>query len=70
MTTQEIYNQANETTTKELNNLLAGFNSDENNTFNSLVSFGDSKELALWTVIAKRYTSVDSSDIYSQAYYS
>jgi len=68
MTTQEIYTLANETTEAQLNNLVNGFNTKEESLFNSLVKMGDSKELALWTVIAERYNKVEVSEIYNIAY--
>lgn len=70
MTTQEIYNLANETTEAQLNNLVNGFNSKEESLFNSLVKMGDSKELALWTVIYGRYSETEAFNIYQSAYYS
>lgn len=68
MKTQEIYTIANETTESQFNNLLNGFNSEEENMFSSLVKLGDKKEVALWTVISKRYTSVEVSEMYNLAY--
>ena len=70
MTIQEIYTLANETTTTQLNNLLNGFDNKEESLFNSLVKLGDSKELALWTVIADRYNKVEVSKMYNIAYQS
>ena len=70
MTTQEIYTLANETTTAQLNNLVNGFNQEEENSFNTLVKLGDKKELALWTVIAERYNNVEVSEMYNIAYQS
>ena len=68
MTTQEIYTLANETTTSQLNNLVNGFNQEEENSFNTLVRLGDKKELALWTVIAERYNNLEVSEMYNIAY--
>ena len=68
MTTQEIYTLANETTENQLNNLLNGFNTKEENSFNTLVRLGDRKEVVLWTVIAERYNEVEVSEIYNLAY--
>ena len=68
MKTQEIYTLANETTENQLNNLLNGFNTKEENSFNTLVRLGDRKEVALWTVIAERYNEVEVSEIYNLAY--
>ena len=70
MTTQEIYTLANETTENQLNNLLNGFNTKEENSFNTLVRLGDRKEVALWTVISERYSDVEAVNIYQSAYYS
>lgn len=70
MTTQEIYTIANETTEEQFNNLLNGFNSLEERAFSCLVRLGDKKEVALWTVIASRYNSVEKSEMYQIAYYS
>jgi hypothetical protein len=69
MKTQEIYTLANETTEAQLNNLVNGFDAKEESLFNSLVKMGDSKELALWTVIAERYSEVEAVNIYQSAYY-
>ncbi len=64
MTTQEIYNLANELTNKEVNNIVGYWevNNEEETlrSFNSLVSLGDSRELACATVIAKKYNSKDN----------
>lgn len=68
MTTQEIYTLANETTEAQLNNLLNGFNDKELKEFNTLLKLGDSKELALWTIIAGRYNGQDDNLIYNIAY--
>jgi hypothetical protein len=70
MTTQEIYTLANETTEAQLNNLVNGFNTKEESVFNSLVKMGDSKELALWTVIVEKYNAVEVSEMYNIAYLS
>lgn len=68
MTTQEIYTLANETTEAQLNNLVNGFNDKELKEFNTLLKLGDTKELALWTIIAGRYNGQDDSLIYNIAY--
>ena len=68
MTTQEIYTLANETTESQLNNLLNGFNKEEENLFNTLVRLGDRKEVALWTIISERYKEVEFSEMYNIAY--
>lgn len=68
MTTKEIYNQANETTEAQFNNLFNGLNKEELTTFNTLISLGDRKEVALWTLISKRYNEKSISEIYNIAY--
>ena len=70
MTSQEIYTLANETTEAQLNNLVNGFDTKEESLFNTLVKLGDSKEVALWTVVAERYSEVGDSEMYQIAYYS
>jgi hypothetical protein len=57
MTTQEIYKLANETTENQYNNLVNLFSTEEEKSLNILIKLGDSKELALWTVIAERYNN-------------
>jgi hypothetical protein len=68
MTTQDIYTLANETTENQFNNLLNGFNKEEEKEFNILLKLGDKKEVALWTMIAKRYNNLEKSEIYNIAY--
>jgi hypothetical protein len=72
MTTQETYKLANELTNQEVNNIIAGWenvNETESiRTFNSLISLGDSRELACATVIAKKYNSKDNTEFYTNAY--
>jgi hypothetical protein len=68
MTTQEIYTIANKITEAQFDTLLNGFNPEEEKSFNTLVKLGDTKEVALWTVIAERYNSVEVSEMYNQAY--
>ena len=79
MTTQEIYNLANEMTEQEALNVVAGWeNANETKsikTFNSLVSLGDSKQMACATVIADKINRPwmfdGSADIfYVNAYHS
>ena len=70
MTNQEIYKQANETTEAQFNNLLKGLKESEINTQKSLVRLGDTKEVALWTVIAKRYAVKNDGKMERFAYYS
>ena len=72
MTTEETYKLANELTAKEVNNVVAGWekaNETETlSTFNSLVSLGDSRELACATTIAKKYNDQDNNEFYRNAY--
>jgi len=68
MTTQEIYKFANEITEKELNNTLNGFSSEEIKLYEDLVKLGDKKQVALFTVIAKKYNEKEASEIYNLAY--
>jgi hypothetical protein len=72
MTTQEIYKLANEFTNQEINNVLFGWeNTSETKQierFNSLVSLGDSRGLALATTIAEKYNSKDSYNTFYNAY--
>ena len=72
MTTQEIYTLANELTEQEVNNIVGGWeNSNETETiktFNSLVSLGDSKQLACATSIAEKYNNKDNFKEYYNAY--
>ena len=67
MTTQEIYTLANEVTEQEINNVTAKFNTEENELFNTLVQLGDSKGVALFTVISKKYDSKEESEMYYNA---
>lgn len=72
MTTQEIYTLANKMTDQEVNNILGSW--DQRNetksieTFNSLVRLGDSRQLAVITVISEKYNSVDNYKEYYNAY--
>lgn len=68
MTTQEIYTQAKETNETQYDNLVNLFSIEEEKTLNILIKLGDSKELALWTVIAERYNKVDNSEFNYYAY--
>ena len=73
MTIKEIYTLANELTEQEINNILAGWERDQDTeeieTFNTLVRLGDSRALACATTIAKRYNSVDNYETNYRAYY-
>jgi len=72
MTTTEIYTLAAELTNKEINNVLAAWdNTGETkivNEFNVLVDLGDSRGLALATLIAKKYSGVNGYESYYNAY--
>ena len=68
MTTQEIYNLANETNENQFNNLFNLFSPQEENSFNQLVKLGDKKEVALWTIISERYENNEVSKMYNIAY--
>lgn len=68
MTPREIYQFANEITQEEFNNTLNGFNSEEVELYEDLVRLGDKKEVALFTVIAKKYNEKEVSEMYSIAY--
>lgn len=72
MTTQEIYTLANELTSQEVNNIVGGWENvketESLRAFKSLVSLGDSRELACATVIAKKYNSKDNTEFYTNAY--
>ena len=72
MTTQETYNLAKELTNQEVNNIVAGWenvNETESlRSFNSLVSLGDSRELACATVIANKANDKGKSEMYKTAY--
>jgi|688.fasta_scaffold245125_5 hypothetical protein len=68
MTTQEIYKLANEITENQYNNLVNLFSKKEEESLNILIRLGDSKELALWTIIAERYNNVEISEMYNIAY--
>lgn len=68
MTPAQIYEAAAMTSEQEFENLFNGFSQEEITNFTSLVNLGDSKELALWTVIADRYDALDKEEIYITAY--
>lgn len=72
MTTQEIYNLANEMTEQEVLNVVAGWeNANETKsieTYNSLVRLGDSIQLACATVIAGKVNDKGTSEMYRIAY--
>lgn len=72
MTTQEIYKLASELTEQEIDNIFAGWERDNEiktiELFNSLVSLGDSKQLACATTIAEKYNKKDNDKFYYNAY--
>lgn len=72
MTSQEIYTLSKELTDQEVNNILARWEVDSEissiKTFISLTKLGDSRELAVATIIAKKYNSKDNVEEYRKAY--
>lgn len=72
MTTQEIYNLANEMTEKQVLNVVAGWENTNEiksiETYNSLVGLGDSMQLACATVISEKYNSKENTEFYTKAY--
>tara|TARA_R110002020_G_C15890895_1_gene740076 strand:+ start:255 stop:494 length:240 start_codon:yes stop_codon:yes gene_type:complete len=77
MTTQEIYSLANGMTEQEALNVVLGWKQSKEKkcvqTFNSLVSLGDSKQLACATVIAGKINTPfkftdEVSEFYRTAY--
>ena len=72
MTTQEIYNLANEMTEQQVLNIVAVWeNTNETEsieTYNILVRLGDSMQLACATVIAEKVNDKGTSEMYRLAY--
>lgn len=72
MTTQEIYNLANELTEQQVLNVVAGWeNANETKsieTYISLVKLGDSMQLACATVIAEKVNDKGVSEMYRVSY--
>jgi hypothetical protein len=72
MTTTEIYTLANELTEQEVNNILGSWEQRNEtksiDTFNSLVTLGDNKQLAMATTIAEKYNSKENYNEYYNAY--
>ena len=72
MTTQEIYNLASELTEQEVINIYGGWEKDNDsksiNTFNSLVSLGDSNKMSCATVIAEKLNYKGDSEMEQIAY--
>jgi hypothetical protein len=72
MTTQEIYNLANEMTEQQVLNVVAGWeNANETKsieTYNILVRLGDSMQLACATVISENVNDNKTSEMYRIAY--
>ena len=73
MTTQEIYSLAGEMTLKEVQNVLRGWEIDNElesiKSYKSLVMLGDSEQLAYATVIASKINKPDNRDFYVNAYH-
>jgi len=68
LTSTEIYTLANEITEQQFNNLFNIFTEEQEKEFNCLVRLGDSKEVALWTVISNKYENKEVSEMYNLAY--
>ena len=72
MNTQEIYNLAKELTEQAIKNVLGAWDNENDtnsiNEFNTLVQLGDSKALAIATVIANKFNKKEESKIYYSAY--
>lgn len=72
MTTTEIFTLANELTEQQVNNILGSWEQINETksieSFNGLVRLGDSKQLAMATVIADKFNSKEESEMYYQAY--
>lgn len=71
MTSQEIYSVASELTEQEADNIIGGWERDNEietiRTYESMVRLGDSKQLAVSTAMADKYYKKDS-EFYSKAY--
>lgn len=70
ITTEEIYELASKVTEKEIENVVNRFEPKEELLFNQLVQLGDSRAIALFTVIAEKYNNPEVSEMYQNAYYS
>lgn len=68
MTTQEIYKLANEMTEQEAQNVINSWDGEDLRSCKSLISLGDSIQLAVATTIAKKYNKVDNHEFYYNAY--
>lgn len=68
ITTEEIYKLASKVTEKEIENVVNRFDTKEEESFNQLVKLGDSRAIALFTVIAEKYNKVEVSEMYNIAY--
>ena len=72
MNSEEIYKLASELTAVEIASILNAWVNQEElesiESFHSLVSLGDSRALAMATVIAKKYNDKGISEIYKIAY--
>ena len=67
-----VYELAKALTEKQVENIVNGWadNSKELKEYNSLVRLGDSKNLAVATVLHNKKTRPDNSAEYAAAYYS
>mgnify|MGYP000111744554 CR=1 FL=1 len=74
MNSQEIYKTAKSLTEAQIENIVSSWNDNKEEEqirlFESLVRLGDSKALAVATVIEKKYKKEGSNSIYELAYYS
>ena len=68
MTTTEIYKLASEITSSEFINLFNRLSQLELKDFACLVKLGDTKEVALWTIVSKRYENKEVSEMYGSAF--
>jgi len=55
LTTPEIYKLASELTEKEYSNLFNLFSKEEETKSSILIQLGDTKGIAMWTIISSRY---------------
>jgi hypothetical protein len=74
MDTKTIFKLSAELTTKEIANVLTAWanegDAESIKEFNTLVKLGDSRELALATVMCDKANKKENSEMYQIAYYS
>ena len=71
MNTSETSKIKNELTESDINNVLAVWDTEDKenfNRFNSLVSLGDSRALAMATCISMKFDKKENYDFYYKAY--